>query len=95
MGFASAGQDSLCRPLPEFNGPRFPHSVSASFGGGVILRCLKAPVPLLSLFASRCPFFYGIAAASDTLHLSLKELSIVILKLVAKRTAVAPINSMT
>lgn len=38
------------------------------------------------------PLFYGTAAAPDVLRLPLKELSIVILKLVAKRTAVVPIN---
>lgn len=28
MVFASVDQDPLCRPLPEFKGPQFSHSVT-------------------------------------------------------------------
>lgn len=97
MGFASVDQVPFSTPLPDLRASIFPLYVSGSFDFVVVVFTLSSCSHSLSsfLFVYLCPFFYGIAAAPDALHLPLKELSIVILKLVAKRTAVTPTNSMT
>lgn len=91
MGFASVDQVPFSRHLPDLRASIFTLSVSGSFD--FVVFTLSSCSHSLSSFL--CPSFYGIAAAPDALHLPLKELSIVILKLVAKRTAVTPTNSMT